>query len=264
MYWSSAASATLLASGYHRPAYGKLGSGIFISGRPLNYTFDPQSSTQVLSACVPKNSDVTVPSFSPEPAVSALEFYYEENLSNYTSKPLYISTSLESASACDNGFCCSLNYSYASLTTASSSSSPIPHHKLIVFNQQRRFSSPSVVKTMHIQVCSVVSCLNDTLQSCSRHAIIGQPITKADVRLNRLELNAGPFQAVPNRQPGFSALSQSFRLIPPEFFTLQQRQQQQQQKKGEDSNIYSVKWQGAESADQEHLLQTLAIFHRVF
>ncbi|CAG7637540.1 unnamed protein product [Allacma fusca] len=261
MFWASSSKATLLASGYHNPEFGKMGSGIYLpSGQPLNYTFNPDSGTQVVYAKVPKiperattkSTIVNTNVHKNMESLFAMHFYYRENLGNYTGVTLPMTPGENKISACDNEFCCEVQYTYIdshSVGTSLPEEMKTATHKLIVFNQQRKFSSPSVVRLMGLQICSVVRCLNDTMESCAEYS------TKPDHDLlpgfEAIQLSASPFKVFQHSQPGFTTLDTTLEVIPLELF---------EQKLEEERRDYSVK----SNSIKEFQIQTIALFNRVF
>ena len=52
--WAVGNNVNFLASNYHEPAYGNLGSGIYSPSGPLNYTYDASTASKMVITQVPK------------------------------------------------------------------------------------------------------------------------------------------------------------------------------------------------------------------
>jgi len=171
-----------------------MGSGIY-SGNigALNYTFDTESGTTLILGRVPVipgneeivKSNQNCPSLSEESEVSRdtrkfdeksiREFhsYLREDLQNYTTKMLDVSSpDLVDDEVCtENGFCCKIEYEMSetsnSIEFEACKTSSTQNYRLIAMNGTRYVAAKT--SEFDWQVCSVVRCFNETLESCSEN-----------------------------------------------------------------------------------------------
>lgn len=178
--WSAGLGVNLLVANYHNTAAGMLGSGLFprVPGQESIYTYDHNGGTILLvaslttvtstnhSAKVTKpNSDI--PEWRKQEAGHGQQLedmvFIHEDLSRYNHLVLEQegTDSPVTASLCHNdSLCCSVTY------TAPGNTSKTGHYMLLAYSGP--VEKGGGVYSMFTQVCSVVFCLSDDVNSCAR------------------------------------------------------------------------------------------------
>lgn len=210
------ADANLLASGYHRPSQGQLGSGIFSDSMgPLNYTVNPASGSRMVVAEVPiiphKSTMLPIKSF-PQSQISmnyTLTFL-KENLSSYASYSLNVKEA-NSVKVCHNYFCCSLQYKFHTFNYTES----IGGYKLIAFNGFRKVARETA--KFGWQVCGVLRCASNALESCTE---ISQNSKGNLPTFTKLKLWTKSMKINELMKPSLNTLDTDFQIIPYRLFNL--------------------------------------------
>lgn len=235
--WAQSNKVNLLASGYHNPERGSMGSGIFsgFHNSYLNYTFDPASGTKLIVSRVPIGSESqsqaevqecsydSVHISKSENAPNEIQsdhFWLREDLRNYSHK--VINPTLNSDSLCHlNLFCCNISYDLIPPENGLGSG----RFKLFVFEGRRTVAAKT--DWFDWQVCAVVHCLNDTLESCTE-VDPDQYYASFDRAANHPKFRVLNIQAHPVKVnfegkaalAGLSLLDTQFNLIPQNMFDL--------------------------------------------
>ncbi|XP_017764853.1 PREDICTED: vanin-like protein 1 [Eufriesea mexicana] len=181
--WSYAEDVNLLVAGYHEPLSGSIGSGIYLGRNGIaNATMSRDPKHRILISQVPKirTKETKVEQLSTKEGERNQETendaghhdvygYYSkslkgnipdgiklllDNLISFTSVPLNGSMS---ESICHGDFCCDFEIA----TDISNLSST--HYRAVVYNGLRRYGQ---VVLAYVNVCGVIQCSNDTIQSC--------------------------------------------------------------------------------------------------
>jgi len=165
--WAAGNNVNFLASNYHEPAYGNLGSGIYSPSGPLNYTYDASTGSNMVIAQIPKlakqkerSTDMKVQGKS----LSDTHYVIDRNINeesgynvHYEDLSMYSSISLEKGNAnnqivCHNEeFCCHISYKVTENV-------PDVSYKLIAYKGDRATPGGYVVS---VENCGVVMCKDD-------------------------------------------------------------------------------------------------------
>lgn len=168
--WSRFLGVNLLASGYHLPANGQLGSGIYGPEGPINYTFNPDSGTQMIIGQVPSNQSLTntrrTKEILQERSTEPHQLHYE-NMTGYSS--LLLETGLDKSSTLfHDGFRCTVSYS-----SFCPSNDCVPY-RLVAFSGFRDVAGEYAMAT---QLCGLVACPDaDSVKSCSRQSLSNRTV----------------------------------------------------------------------------------------
>ncbi|CAL8118392.1 unnamed protein product [Orchesella dallaii] len=221
--WAQSNQVNLLASGYHQPDRGSMGSGIYSGDEgALNYVFDASSGTKLVTSLVPITSYHTTSYFkrfqqptqsaSQDPPLEPYHMWLREDLTNCSYKP--IDPYLNHEFLChENSFCCNIEYSLNSTSYSG-------HLKLLVFDGRRTVAAKR--DWFEWQVCAILHCLNDTLESCTESS----PESSNHPKFNFIKIQAQPLKVeygdeeTSAAQPGMSLLDTKFRLIPQSQFKI--------------------------------------------
>ena len=161
----------LLASGYHWPKNGQLGSGIYGPLGPINYTFNPDSGTRLVTAEIPTSGQQaeSKDDFVQQQQERSLEPHglFYENMTGYSN--LLLETGQDrSVSLCHGDLCCTLSYS-SSCPTADCVS-----YRLLAYSGFRGVAGEY---TMAIQLCGVVACADeDSVDSCGQQSVVNRTV----------------------------------------------------------------------------------------
>lgn len=185
--WSYANDVNLLSSGYNMPKTTNRGSGIYAGNKGKLVTLWTENMTNsILIAKIPKfingrrsiiESDNNYPiiySFTHEEVPTFIKknlstpdtILFQDNFKPYNTKllPHNNGRTLISLELCDRGLCCNFIIDRKFEILESVTSDFVYYrHRIAVFNGVRSFAG-SV--TAGIQICSIISCTNDTLSSC--------------------------------------------------------------------------------------------------
>ncbi|XP_045135531.1 biotinidase-like [Portunus trituberculatus] len=179
--WSAGLGVNLLVANYHNTRKGMQGSGLFpgASGQLSSYTYDHHhSGSTLLVASLATNTSTghsTRVSRSrkdlfeggeqhrgaqQKPQPQEMVFKHED-LSRYNHLLLEEAASPITASLCHNdGLCCSVTYTFLGNTSTTE------HYMLLAYSGL--VEKGGGVYSMYTQVCSVVFCLSDEVNSCAR------------------------------------------------------------------------------------------------
>ena len=164
-----------LASGYHWPEIGALGSGIYSPSGPLNYTYYETSGSNMVTARVPKlnrnmerkgkkNIPKTEKDLTRNSEPNKLKQEYQNTATNLMTHPMiYEDLSIYSHSIMTKGkpdvqtlcynetFCCHASYSLTNL---------VPHisYHLLAYKGERGLAGEY---TIDIELCGLVLCRED-------------------------------------------------------------------------------------------------------
>ncbi|CAG0880439.1 unnamed protein product [Darwinula stevensoni] len=158
--WSYGLGINLLASGYHRPQGGQLGSGIFshLHG-PVAYSYSPDATGRLLLADLPTPSYQQSGSLFSQ-VIPPLDAFNDSTVHKILSSDLKAFTHqvVEGSQvlACHSDFCCQLNIETPGI---------LDHYKLLAFEG---FSNIQNKYKWYYQVCCMVYCSSGTLESCSK------------------------------------------------------------------------------------------------
>lgn len=181
--WSYANNVNLLASGYNNPATGNGGSGIYIgSSGSLVTLWSEKPKNALLVAKVPKVIDGKRSHVASSTYPLTYEFsdaeittlngtidgerhIFQDYLKPYTTQilPLTNGTKTTSLELCDRQFCCSFYIVSTFNDGILNSNDNYYRYRIAVFNGVRPFYGGA---SAGIQICSVISCTNNTLASC--------------------------------------------------------------------------------------------------
>lgn len=217
--WAFSSNSNLLASGYHQPLGGQLGSGIYsgVDGA-ITYSFDSDSGSKMLIAELPiipasrMHGKKSVEKLSSN--IAAYHSFLREDLQNYTTKILDMN--LFSERICtENGFCCKVKYQ---MKNVQSNQNYEENYRLIAFNGSRTVAAKTA--EYEWQVCAVIRCLNNTLESCSENDKTSSELRLSNFQLFVLESN---FDVKNDTKflPSFNSLDIQFSLIPTTMFEMQ-------------------------------------------
>ena len=177
--WSAGLGVNLLVANYHNTSNGMQGSGLFPGayGQLSSYTYDHhQGGTTLLVASLATNTSAghsTRISRCREDTFQDREqdegaqqkpqpqdmVFKHEDLSRYNHLLLEEAVSPVTVSLCHNdGLCCSCTFSGNTSTAG--------HYMLLAYSGL--VEKCGGVYSMYMQVCSVVFCLNDDVNSCAR------------------------------------------------------------------------------------------------
>jgi len=175
--WARSLGVNLLASNYHLPRLGKLGSGIYGPNGHTIYTSDPASGTKLLIAQVSKDGD--------DSALSAAEistnqvfhkegwqephYVLHENLTGYTS--LEIGTGAQDQILCHRDLCCHFNVS-----TSCAGDQRCDKYRLLAYGGTRFVGNGHY--EIGVQLCGMVACSGPDADSCAHPDT--QPATTID------------------------------------------------------------------------------------
>ena len=216
------ANVNLLASGYHQPLGGQLGSGIY-SGHfgALNYTFDPTSGTKLIISEIPiiPNEIKLVTDEAKKWIFEKTESreyhsFLQENLKNYSTIQLDMNGEGEET-VCHNEFCCNLKYNpiITKLSSNSIFQNQTRNYRLVAFNGTRPVAQET--SEFNWQVCGVVRCLNDSIHSCTmRETNFEFNI----VNFDSFQLSSSDFHLNQVMKPSLNTLDTKFRIIPFHLF----------------------------------------------
>lgn len=154
--WARFLGATLLASNYHLPVNGQIGSGIYDGSGVINYTSSPDSGTRLVVSQIGGNENSNLIDFysnsvSKSTVITfkislSIQIFFDENkislkarwmephgmlyedLTNYSNMEL-ITGEAQTVSLCHDDLCCHLNYSIV-----------CPQHTSELCDQYRLFS----------------------------------------------------------------------------------------------------------------------------
>ncbi|KAK8388840.1 hypothetical protein O3P69_020657 [Scylla paramamosain] len=178
--WSAGLGVNLLVANYHNTAKGMLGSGLF-PGAPRqlsSYTYDHNGGITLLVASLTTNTSTGHTTRVSRPRKDLLEdgkqhegaqqkpqlqdmVFIHEDLSRYNHLLLEEAASSVTASLCHNdGLCCNVSYTFPGNTSMTG------HYMLLAYSGL--VEKGGGVYSMYIQVCSVVFCLSDEVNSCAR------------------------------------------------------------------------------------------------
>jgi len=224
--WAFSTESNLLASGYHRPNGGQLGSGIF-SGfcGSVNHTFDPNSGTNIVYAVAPftpvENCDL-LKIDSNERIMASLSyrneddghFWLSENLENYTT--VQVNPLNPSVNVCtDSNFCCRLDFTVITVIYDKGVKNNIDtngEYRLMAFDGMR--TAGDGTKLFSWKVCALVYCEDQALESCTENDGTHQNISF----FQSFQITAGPFTYNESKLkfplPALNAMDRSFSVIP--------------------------------------------------
>ena len=162
--WSRFLGIHLLASGYHLPDNGMLGSGVFGPLGPINYTFSPDSGSRMITGQVSSSGQQ-----ERGPANVHQDRWLQphgmlyENLTAYSN--LLLETGQDrSVSLCHGDLCCTLSYS------SSCPAADCAPYRFLAYSGFRTLGGG--MYTVAIQVCGVVACGDaETVDSCARQTV---------------------------------------------------------------------------------------------
>lgn len=168
--WSRFLGIHLLASGYHLPGNGMLGSGVFGPLGPINYTFSPDSGSRMITGLVPSSQTgvgdaPTLPLYQDRWMDRWMEPHgmLYENLTGYSSLLLENGQD-QSVTLCHDELCCNLNY------TSSCPSGDCAPYRLLAYSGFRTLGGG--MYTVAIQLCGLVACGDaESVQSCARQSV---------------------------------------------------------------------------------------------
>uniref|UniRef100_A0A0C9RSY4 CG32750_0 protein n=1 Tax=Fopius arisanus TaxID=64838 RepID=A0A0C9RSY4_9HYME len=208
--WSWSNDVNLLASGYDNPATGSGGSGIYAGKSGVLKRVWPEKRTNALIiAQVPKVIDgnrgsitpgsIVIPPNSAVPTINGSEPVPEMKLISdyllpYTTKMFVPVNGTSNVTLCDHGLCCQFIADTAhNVELIKEPNVRYYRYRFAVFNGVRSFSGKG---TGGIEVCGLISCTGETVESCSvrfdTNGILVHPTT-----FNSLSIS-GDFKTLPN------------------------------------------------------------------
>uniref|UniRef100_A0A0P5E0J0 Putative Argonaute-2 n=1 Tax=Daphnia magna TaxID=35525 RepID=A0A0P5E0J0_9CRUS len=202
--WARFLGATLLASNYHLPANGQIGSGIYDAAGAISYISSPDSGTRIIAAQVGNKED------SPRGEVCPKEILQNstarwmephgmlyEDLTNYSSMELTAGVA-QTAFLCHDDLCCQLNYSISC-----PSNEICDQYRLFTYSGFRTLGGG--VYTVNIQLCGVVACTDQNVKSCAKPDVINL------AQIDALDLS-GNFSSA--RQVYPTSITKDLQLLP--------------------------------------------------
>lgn len=232
--WAQSNNVNLLAAGYHEPARGSLGSGIYSGKYALNHIYDPESGTKLVISLVPLSPGQGEISLvlqeqsrkrGAEKIGESDHMWLREDLTNCTYKELSFNANKDTVCH-DNLFCCDFEYDLVS-----SKESVAGALKLLAFDGRRTVAAKR--DWFEWQVCAVLHCVNETIESCTEAS--GTPSSSAyqfsqHPKFKKLNIVARPlkieYEQGQNGQeisaPALSLIDTQFRLIPQSYFKVRQ------------------------------------------
>ncbi|XP_014206405.1 vanin-like protein 2 [Copidosoma floridanum] len=188
--WAYATDTNFLVSGHNNPVTGSGGSGIFIGRQGHAHTVSRDLPANVLVVSeIPKKIngkrtlaidrsklytyefDRSEISTSPEATAqpSGHYFYRTTDLSNYTSELIVTPEKNDethySKRLCNHGLCCDFELRVGFSKSIFEPGSAYYRYRLVAFNDQMSFAGRGSGRT---QICGVIACLNETIDSCGR------------------------------------------------------------------------------------------------
>ncbi|XP_070524082.1 vanin-like protein 1 isoform X2 [Cardiocondyla obscurior] len=174
--WSYAEDVNLLASGYNRPSFGNVGSGIYLGRKGVGKKIMPKTThEEILIFEVPKiiktKHNENYHDFSKSQAQRTSLDYQQKNQVNdamitineillkHEDIQIYQTFLLEKStekSICQNNFCCEFK---VEITKAD----PSVKYRLAVFNGARRY----YLDDAYVRACGIIQCSNDSVLSCN-------------------------------------------------------------------------------------------------
>ena len=222
--WSRFLGVHLLASGYHLPSNGQLGSGVFGPNGPINYTFSPDSGSLLVIGQVGGGQVESIAPSTPLEVDLFISLSFEklvlryfnflqgrwmlphgmlyENMTGYSSLELDIGID-RSVSLCHDNLCCQLSYS------SSCPTGTCDHYKLIAYTGPRFLGGG--MYTVSIQLCGVVACSDSNIDSCARSSV------NRTIQFDAFELG-GNFSSAQQVYP--TAITKELQLLPLESLQL--------------------------------------------
>ncbi|XP_012266871.2 vanin-like protein 2 [Athalia rosae] len=198
--WSYANDVNFLASSFNNPSSGSGGSGIYAGKDGHLITYWPEySSNALLVATVPKliNGERNVSLVSSTSAlyyafndseISTLvglevipqRLFAQENLTLFTTSELdFVNGTTEiSKEVCNREFCCSFHVNSNFANESVTETSKYYKYRIAVFNGIRLYPG---IGTGGIQVCSIISCTDATLESCGTRFAVTDDVVTATV-----------------------------------------------------------------------------------
>jgi len=164
--WARSLSVNLLASNYHLPSSGKLGSGIYGPDGFITYTSDPASGTKLLIVQVPKDggdavviANKQISADNPPDGWREPHYVLYENLTAYTS--LVVATGPQNRVLCHHNLCCHFNVS-----TSCQNDQNCDKYRLLAYSGTRFVGFGHY--EIGMQMCGMVACTNSDPDSCAR------------------------------------------------------------------------------------------------
>ncbi|CAG5102078.1 Similar to vanin-like: Vanin-like protein 1 (Drosophila melanogaster) [Cotesia congregata] len=195
--WSYAHNVNFLGSGYNNPATGSGGSGIY-GGKDGHFAriWSEKSANALIVAKIPKivNGQHSQP-INPN---DAMVFFYSiteiptinqqepvpqqkikmDDLSPYTTELFQPANGTHNLTLCNNDLCCNFTTNTVHRDDMVQGAAKYYRYRFAVFNGVRSFSN---IGTGGVEVCSVISCLDENPTSCNQrfdtNTIIVHPTT---------------------------------------------------------------------------------------
>ncbi|XP_044737761.1 vanin-like protein 1 isoform X2 [Chrysoperla carnea] len=249
--WAYGNDVTVLASGYDNPNQRNVGSGIYVgrAGSIIEY-FPLQRNNRLLVANVPKypfkNTDqdirknsiqITENDDSQDDLV-----LFQEDLSGYTSEIL---TDTYENKLCNNDLCCNFEIKSTPLKEASYV------YRAVVFSGQRNYAHIVQAGT---QVCGIVSCLKDTIESCG----IRNKTFETGREFHSIKIS-GNFHQNENNVQWPSTVNTHFLPLDPLMFTYENKNKNIELSLNDDirlDNLFTFAIYGRDYSHDQHIPQT--------